>query len=80
MDGSRRFTLGAIGLLLGGCTLLVLAQPPTELPTAPLENAGQDVTGALEGWFKNPDGTFSLLVGYFNRNLEAGAGYSDRRQ
>jgi len=70
MDGSRRFTLGAIGLLLGGCTLLVLAQPPTELPTAPLENAGQDVTGALEGWFKNPDGTFSLLVGYFNRNLK----------
>jgi hypothetical protein len=56
--------------MLGGYTLLVLAQPPTELPTAPLENAGQDVTGALEGWFKNPDGTFSILVGYFNRNLK----------
>jgi hypothetical protein len=26
------------------------------------------VTAAYEGWFRNPDGTFSLLVGYFNRN------------
>jgi hypothetical protein len=26
-----------------------------------------NVTGAFEGWFKNPDGTFSLLLGYFNR-------------
>jgi len=22
----------------------------------------------LEGWFKNPDGTFNILVGYYNRN------------
>jgi hypothetical protein len=28
------------------------------------------VTGAFEGWFKNPDGTFSLLLGYFNRNTK----------
>jgi hypothetical protein len=26
-----------------------------------------NITGAFEGWFKNPDGTFSLLLGYFNR-------------
>jgi hypothetical protein len=24
----------------------------------------------MEGWFKNPDGTFTILVGYFNRNQE----------
>jgi hypothetical protein len=26
------------------------------------------VTAAYEGWFRNADGTYSLLVGYFNRN------------
>ena len=30
--------------------------------------SGASVTGAFEGWFKNPDGTFSLLLGYYNRN------------
>jgi hypothetical protein len=31
--------------------------------TLPLEPAG-----AFEGWFRNPDGTFGLLLGYYNRN------------
>jgi len=65
-----KFTTAAIGLALGAYAVLLPGQPPAELPTAPLENAGQDITGAFEGWFKNPDGTFSLLVGYFNRNLK----------
>jgi hypothetical protein len=26
------------------------------------------VTGAFEGWYQNPDGSSTLLVGYFNRN------------
>ena len=34
----------------------------------PAREAGSSVTGAFEGWFKNPDGTFSLLLGYYNRN------------
>ena len=38
------------------------------LPLEPLHEAGASVTGAFEGWFKNPDGTFSLLLGYYNRN------------
>src|ERR1700686_4531279 len=40
------------------------------LPLEPLHEAGASVTGAFEGWFKNPDGTFSLLLGYYNRNLK----------
>jgi hypothetical protein len=67
---SLKFTVAALGLALGGWALLLPGQPPADLPTAPLENAGQDVTGAIEGWFKNPDGTFSILVGYFNRNMK----------
>jgi hypothetical protein len=60
------------GLLvaLASWALVLLAQAPPQLPTSPLENAGQDMTGAFEGWFKNPDGTFCLLLGYFNRNLK----------
>jgi len=38
------------------------------LPAEPAHDSGQSVTGAFEGWFKNPDATFSLLFGYFNRN------------
>jgi hypothetical protein len=40
------------------------------LPLEPLHEAGASVTGAFEGWFKNPDGSFSLLLGYYNRNLK----------
>ncbi len=40
----------------------------TQLPLAPPRDSGQSVTAAYEGWFENPDGTFGLLVGYFNRN------------
>jgi len=31
---------------------------------------GQSVVPVFEGWVPNPDGTFSLLFGYFNRNWE----------
>src|SRR5579872_3616754 len=40
------------------------------LPLEPRHEAGASITGAFEGWFKNPDGTFSLLLGYFNRNSQ----------
>jgi hypothetical protein len=31
---------------------------------------GQDVSPVFEGWESNPDGTFTLHFGYFNRNSE----------
>ena len=39
-----------------------------QLPLEPIRDTGQSVTAAYEGWYKNADGTYSLLVGYFNRN------------
>jgi hypothetical protein len=39
-----------------------------QLPLEPVKDSGQSVTGAYEGWYVNADGTFTLLVGYFNRN------------
>jgi hypothetical protein len=41
-----------------------------QIPLDAPHDSGQSVTAAYEGWFKNDDGTFSLLVGYFNRNLK----------
>jgi len=33
-----------------------------------IKETGQSVTGAYEGWYRNSDGTATMLVGYFNRN------------
>lgn len=41
-----------------------------QLPLDAPHDSGQGVTAAYEGWFKNDDGTFSLLVGYYNRNIK----------
>ena len=60
-------------LVLASCALLLAALPAhgqSHLPMEPLHDSGQSVTGAFEGWFKNPDGSFSILFGYFNRNLK----------
>jgi hypothetical protein len=53
---------------LSFCALAAIASP--QLPLEPAKEAGQSVTPAFEGWFKSPDGSFTLLVGYFNRNLK----------
>ncbi len=39
------------------------------LPLEPARERGSSIAPAFEGWFPNSDGTFTLLVGYFNRNL-----------
>jgi len=39
-------------------------------PLAPLRASGQTVTPAFEGWYRNPDGTYSISFGYYNRNTE----------
>ena len=39
-----------------------------QTPLAPLSPSGQTATPAFEGWYKNPDGTYSLSFGYYNRN------------
>src|ERR1700758_3429556 len=62
----RRSTIIALFTVIGmGSCALLRAQ---RLPLEPLHDNGQSVTGAFEGWFKNQDGTFSLLFGYYNRN------------
>jgi len=47
--------------------LLHAQQLPTELPSTKF-SSGQNVVPYFEGWIRNPDGTFDLVFGYFNRN------------
>jgi len=54
-----------IGILCAAAAGLAIGQ---SLPPEPARDSGSSITGAFEGWFKNPDGSFSLLLGYYNRN------------
>ena len=45
------------------------AQPPrAPLPLEPEGSRGEAVFPAVEGWYRNADGSFTILLGYFNRN------------
>jgi hypothetical protein len=52
------------------CAALPALSARAQLPLAPIKASGQSVTPAFEGWYKNPDGTYSLSFGYYNRNSE----------
>jgi len=41
-----------------------------QLPDAPAKGFGTSITGAYEGWYDNPDGTHTFLIGYYNRNIK----------
>ncbi len=59
-----RLLASLCGIGVFACSLL----SAQTLPVEPARDAGASITGAFEGWFKNADGTFSLLLGYYNRN------------
>src|SRR6516225_9963565 len=45
-------------------------RPLPSLPLDPPHERGASVSPAYEGWYPNPDGTFSMLIGYYNRNTK----------
>jgi len=58
------------GMIAGGILVsAVSAQQPASLPE-PRHGFGASVTPAFEGWFYNPDGSRSFLIGYYNRNSQ----------
>src|SRR5262245_59199954 len=61
------FVLMFAPLCLCGSVVHTAQQLPTELPQVRF-NSGQDVVPYFEGWIRNPDGSFDLVFGYFNRN------------
>jgi len=54
-------------LLLAGS---VIVSGQQRLPIEPFRQFGSSITPAFEGWFDNPDGTHSFLIGYLNRNSQ----------
>lgn len=83
MHVSRLAIVGLGAALTIARLTLVQAQQPspsTQAPTVPVVIAprmpiappavqGASVTPAIEGWYRNADGTATILVGYMNRNL-----------
>ncbi len=65
-------------LLLGGLVLvlsvlspgLLEAQQVQRFPLAPRPPSGEPVAPFFEGWYANPDGTYTFSFGYFNLNME----------
>ena len=67
-EGHIGFGLIVLACSSSLCVAWRRAPAAAQLPLEPLKDSGQGVTPAYEGWFKNPDGSFTLLLGYFNRN------------
>ena len=55
-------------VLAAASVVIAAAQQPSVLPMGPSRERGASVTPAYEGWYKNDDGSFTMLIGYYNRN------------
>ena len=63
---TRMTRLTACAALALGVVVVAADLPGVRAQIAPPR--GQNVAPAYEGWQENPDGSFNLLFGYFNRN------------
>jgi hypothetical protein len=77
MRAARSAFVACFAVCVGAAGALVRAgqqgqgQSPSPLPLSnPVRERGSSVTGAYEGWYRNKDGSVSVLVGYFNRNTK----------
>ena len=61
----------ALAAVLFFFSVAASAQPPrAPFPLEPEGNRGEAIFPALEGWYPNADGSFTILLGYFSRNEE----------
>jgi hypothetical protein len=58
----------AVGLLLASAVASLQGQL---LPSSPKKAFGASISPAYDGWYDNPDGTHTFLIGYYNRNWTA---------
>jgi len=67
LGAAMRTSLLSAGL--GVVMVAALSSPiDAQLPLTSLKSTGQTVSPVYEGWYKNPDGTFTMSFGYYNRN------------
>ncbi len=63
--------VGCLVLLAGSSSLAAqVNRTPNPLNENPLRPRGQNVIPVYDGWFENPDGSYTLCFGYFNLNTE----------
>jgi hypothetical protein len=60
---------GVLTIIASAAVARAALQLPTAIPQTKFAS-GQDVVPYFEGWIHNPDGSFDLVFGYFNRNWE----------
>lgn len=63
-----RVAMVMASVTVGGALLAAQGQQSGPLPLEPNRERGASITPAYEGWYPNPDGSFTMLLGYFNRN------------
>ena len=65
----RRWSVGAAWVFAIAASVLARAARG-QLPLGGVPTSGQPVYPVFEGWYRNPDGTYSISFGYFNRNSQ----------
>ena len=65
MNRYLRLALCSVAALMASAQTL----PPTYINQTKF-NSGQDVVPSFDGWLRNPDGTFTMVFGYMNRNYQ----------
>ena len=65
-----RFRVRPLAALAAGVALAVSLVVPVaaQLPLPAIKDSGEAIYPAFEGWYPNPDGSYNLLLGYYNRN------------
>jgi hypothetical protein len=67
----RRTRVAALWVALAIAAVEIAAAQSSQgtvMPLEPARRSGASITPAFEGWYANPDGSFNLLIGYYNRN------------
>ena len=68
MTHRHRVMAASLGIVTSWAVAAGAQRPQTNLPLDPPRERGASITPAYEGWFASPDGSFGMLIGYYNRN------------
>lgn len=63
-------SVSALMVLVAASVVSSELAPAAQLPMEPPRDFGTSITPSMEGWFENPDGTKTFIVGYLNRNYK----------
>ena len=75
MRANGAVVLSLVGL---GAVILSVAIPSAQVPET-VRQFGRPVAPMFEGWYRNPDGTATVLVGFFNPNRQQTVDSASRR-